>query len=154
MNDKPKTSKLGERVAALAKAVEGIGPKMAAEVNAVVERIDTAIAELRGRNDMTVKTLAELTTRLDQQLAEMREQIAEISKAGGASLSRPLELSATEIAEIMEAEPSRRMIAMAAHPGLGLRAGDSIDPRAKFESPIHAGQCVRAGLRVSVAPLS
>ena len=140
MNDKPKTSKLDERVAALAKAVEGIGPKMAAEVSAVVERIDTAIAELRGRND--------------QQLAEMREQIAEISKAGGASLSRPLELSATEIAEIMEAEPSRRMIAMAAHPGLGLRAGDSIDPRAKFESPIHAGQCVRAGLRVSVAPLS
>ena len=150
--DKP--SKLREQVAALAKAVEAIGPKMAAEVSAVVERIDTAIAEMQERSSMAVKTLAELRAQTDRQLAEMQQQIAELRKAGGAQLSRPVELNATEIAEIMEAEPGRRMIAVASHPGLGLRAGDSFDPRAKFESPIHAGQCVRAGLRVSVAPLS
>ena len=151
-NPVEKPSKLRDQVAALAKAVEGIGPQATSEVNALAEHVEQEIARLQERSGMAVKNLADLQARTEMQLAEMQLQIDELRKAGGAQLSRPIELSATDIAELMKSEPSRRMIAVAAHPGLGLRAGDSFDPRTKFESPIHAGQCVRAGLRASAAP--
>ena len=102
---------------------------------------------------MTAKTLAELRAQTEAQLAEMRGQISDLRKAGGLNLSRPRELDAKEIVETMQREPGRRMIALVSHPSLGLRAGESFDPRNKFDTPIVAGQYVSAGFKAAIAPV-
>jgi hypothetical protein len=85
---------------------------------------------------------------LEQMLADIEDLKRQVSSL---VITRPRELTPDEAAAAMTNEPGKRFVVVASFPDLGLRAGDTFDPRSKLANAQAFAAKVRAGLRVSIA---
>jgi hypothetical protein len=131
--------------------------ELSAEIQRQLDAFKAELASKAGGFEARLSTVASSLTTLEQAVAKLELQRAELDQLSkeirSMIVSRGREVGHEEAAEILAGDPSRRFTVMAPYPTLGLRPGDAIDPRQRFEHPARdLPHHIRSGLRVAPAP--
>ena len=120
------------RFAALEKKIEDLGKRVDEGARLYAESGSTATA---------------LTAKVDA----LVEDVAALKKAGPLVIQAPTPLTSAEAMVAFEAKPSAKFRVLAPFPAMDLKAGDVLEARQSFSSPVLMASMITGGLRLASA---